>query len=79
MYAFFTERLRHGGLLGEQTLSSQLAAGAEHGPLSDEELFFFALLLLVAGYQTTQNLLSTLFLTLAQWPDQLRILAQRPD
>jgi cytochrome P450 len=42
-------------------------------------LFFFALLLLVAGYETTENLLSTLFLTLAQWPDQLRILAQRPE
>jgi beta-dihydromenaquinone-9 omega-hydroxylase len=79
LYAFFTERLRHGGLLGEQTVLRRLAAGAEHGRLSDEELFFFALLLLVAGYETTENLLSTLFLTLAQWPDQLRILAQRPE
>ena len=79
LHAFFTERLRHGGLLGEQTVLRRLAAGAEHGRLSDEELFFFALLLLVAGYETTENLLSTLFLTLAQWPDQLRILAQRPE
>jgi|GEM_PF-338819 len=79
LYAFFTEKLRHGGLLGEQTVLRRLVAGAEHGRLSDQELFFFALLLLVAGYETTANLLSTLFVTLAQCPDQLRILAQRPE
>ena len=79
LYAFFTERLCHGGLLGERTLLRKLAVGAEHGRLSDEELFFFALLLLVAGYETTANLLSTLFLTLAQRPDQLMLLAQRPE
>jgi len=79
LYAFFTDRLRHGGLLGEQTVLRRLVAGAEHGRLSDEELFFFALLLLVAGYETTANLVSTLFLTLAQRPDQLRLLARRPE
>ncbi|BBX73090.1 cytochrome P450 [Mycobacterium shinjukuense] len=76
--AFFAHR-RDNGLLRECTVLGQLAAHAEHGRLSDDELFFFAVLLLVAGYETTANMISTLFLTLADYPDQLRLLAQRPD
>ncbi len=78
LHAFFTDRLRDGGL-DHQTLLGKLAVQAEDGRLSAEELFFFALLLLVAGYETTANLLSTLFLTLADHPDQLGLLAQRPE
>lgn len=37
------------------------------------------MLLLVAGYETTANMISTLFLTLADYPDQLKLLAERPD
>lgn len=76
--ALFTHR-RNNGLLGECSVLRQLAAQAEYGRLSDDELFFFAVLLLVAGYETTANMISTLFLTLADYPDQLRLLAQRPD
>ncbi|CCK62662.1 cytochrome P450 [Mycobacterium canetti] len=79
LHAFFTDRLRRNGLLGEDTVLGKLAMHTEQGALSDEELFFFALLLLVAGYESTANLLSTLFLTLASRPDQLRLLAQRPE
>jgi len=76
--ALFTHR-RDNGLLGERSVLAQLAAHTEHGRLSDDELFLFAVLLLVAGYETTANMISTLFLTLADYPDQLRLLAQRPD
>lgn len=76
--ALFTHR-RDNGLLGERTVLGQLAEHADSGRLSDDELFFFAVLLLVAGYETTANLLSTLFLTLADHPDQLKLLAQQPD
>jgi beta-dihydromenaquinone-9 omega-hydroxylase len=76
--ALFTHR-RDNRLLGEYTVLGKLAADAEHGGLSDDELSFFAVLLLVAGYETTANMISTLFLTLADYPDQLRLLAQRPD
>jgi beta-dihydromenaquinone-9 omega-hydroxylase len=79
LHAFFTDRLRNDGLLGQHTVLGKLTVHAEHGRLSDEELFFFALLLLVAGYESTANLLSTLFLTLADYPDQLGLLAQRPE
>ena len=67
------------GLLGESTILGRLAAHAEHSQISDDELFLFAVLLLVAGYETTANMISTLFLTLADYPDQLKLLAQRPD
>jgi beta-dihydromenaquinone-9 omega-hydroxylase len=73
-----TRRLNTGHL-AERTVLRQLAAHAEHGRLSDDELFFITVLLLVAGYETTANMISTLFLTLAEYPDQLRLLAQRPD
>lgn len=76
--ALFTHR-RDNGLLSECSVFGQLAAHAEHGRLSDSELSLFAVLLLVAGYETTANMISTLFLTLADYPDQLRLLAQRPD
>jgi cytochrome P450 len=76
--ALFTQ-WRDNGLLGECTVLGQLAAHAEHGRLSDDELFLFTVLLLVSGYETTANMISTLFLTLADYPDQLRLLAQRPD
>jgi cytochrome P450 len=76
--ALFTHR-RDNGLLGESTVLGQLAAHTEHGRLSDDELFLFTVLLLVAGYETTANMISTSFLTLADYPDQLRLLAQRPD
>ncbi|BBX96995.1 putative cytochrome P450 128 [Mycobacterium lacus] len=76
--ALFTQ-WRDNGLLQERTVLGKLAGHADHGRLSDDELFFFAVLLLVAGYETTANMISTLFLTLADYPDQLRLLAQRPD
>ncbi|WP_374025518.1 cytochrome P450 [Mycobacterium sp. HNNTM2301] len=76
--ALFTHR-RDNGLLSESTILGQLVEHAEHGRLSDSELSLFAVLLLVAGYETTANMISTLFLTLADFPDQFRLLAQRPD
>jgi cytochrome P450 len=76
--ALFTHR-RDNGLLRDSTVLGHLAAHAEHGRLSDSELSLFAVLLLVAGYETAANIISTLFLTLADYPDQFRLLAQRPD
>ncbi|WP_420715811.1 cytochrome P450 [Mycobacterium sp. 663a-19] len=67
------------GLLGDSTILGKLAADAAHSRISDTELFLSAVLLLVAGHETTANLISTLFLTLADHPDQLRLLAQRAD
>jgi cytochrome P450 len=79
LYAFFTDTFRNDELLGEETVLGMLAGHAKHGRLSGEELFFFALLLLLTGYVSTTHLLSTLFLTLAEYPDQLRLLQRRPE
>lgn len=76
--ALFADRLEN-GLLREDTVLGQLAAHAEQGRLSDDELFLFAVLLLVAGHETAANLISTLFLTLADHPEQLGLLVARPD
>jgi cytochrome P450 len=76
--ALFTHR-RDNGLLGNSTVLGQLAAHAEHGRLSDSELSLFAVLLMVAGFETSANMISTLFLTLADYPDQFELLAQRPE
>ncbi len=79
MHAFFTEKLSRGELLGEDTVLGRLARHTEDGRLSYDEMFFIAVLLLLAGNETTTNMLSTLFLTLAQRPDQLELLRQRPE
>jgi beta-dihydromenaquinone-9 omega-hydroxylase len=50
-------------------LISHLARSSAEGRLSAEELFWFALLLLVAGNETTTNLIGTMLLTLADLPD----------
>ena len=76
--ALFTHR-RDNGLLGNSTVLGKLAAHAEHGRLSDSELSLFAVLLMVAGFETSANMISTLFLTLADYPDQFELLAQRPE
>lgn len=76
--ALFTHR-RDNGLLKNSTVLGQLAAQAEQGRLSDSELSLFAVLLMVAGYETSANMISTLFLTLANFPDQLELLGQRPE
>jgi cytochrome P450 len=53
-----------------EDLLSRLVAGNEDGRLDDDELFWFALLLLLAGNETTSNLLGTMLLALAEHPEQ---------
>jgi cytochrome P450 len=79
MHAFFTDKLSNGELLGEDTVLGRLARHTEDGRLSYDEMFFIAVLLLLAGNETTTNMLSTLFLTLAERPDQLELLRRRRD
>lgn len=78
-HSYFTAKLAAGDLLGPDTLLGRLARHHEEGQLSDGELFFLSVLLLLAGNETTTNLLSTLFLTLAEHPDLLPMLRDQPD
>jgi cytochrome P450 len=59
-----------GGLTGSDTILGRLLAETEAGSLTDMELFYFAMLLLFAGNETTSNLLGGMFATLAAHPEQ---------
>ena len=51
-HAYFTDQLSAGGMLGADTVLGRLVEHAEDGQVSHEELFFFAVLLLLAGNET---------------------------
>ncbi|WP_331743180.1 cytochrome P450 [Kitasatospora sp. NBC_01300] len=51
----------------------------EAGRLTEEELVGTALMLVVAGHESTVNLLGNAELALLQHPDQLRLLRERPE
>ncbi|WP_438302486.1 cytochrome P450 [Streptomyces sp. HUAS TT11] len=64
----------------DDLLSALVAAGDdEDGRLSEAELLSTAMLLLVAGNETTVNLLGNAVLALLHHPDQLRLLRDRPE
>ena len=79
LHSYFCSRIGSGELLGRDTLLGRLVATAGDGEISRDELFYFALLLLLAGNETTTNLLSTMFLTLSQNPDQFELIRRDPD
>jgi cytochrome P450 len=64
--------------LGEDLISSLITSRAEDR-LTDEELRGTAFLLLVAGHETTVNLLGNGMLALLRHPDQLELLRARPE
>jgi cytochrome P450 len=79
LHAYFNAVFRERHDAGSGDLVSHLTRSSDEGQLSAEELFWFALLLLVAGNETTTNLLGTMLLTLAQDPEAFRRLRQEPE
>ena len=63
----------------DDLLSALVAAEIEGESLSQEELIGFAFLLLVAGNETTTNLISNAAVLLDRHPDQRRMLQQDPS
>lgn len=63
---------------GDDLLSGLLLAEAEGDQLSEVEVLFTCLLLLVAGHETTVNLLGSGTLALARHPEQGRLLRAQP-
>ncbi|MFJ9558848.1 cytochrome P450 [Streptomyces fuscichromogenes] len=64
----------------DDLLSALVAAHDENDDrLSEQELLGTAMLLIVAGHETTVNLLGTAVLALLRRPDQLRLLRDKPE
>ncbi|WP_405493387.1 cytochrome P450 [Streptomyces sp. NBC_00096] len=64
---------------GQDLMSALVRASSEEGGLSPEELLGMAFLLLVAGHETTVNLISGGLLNLLRHPDQLAALRADPS
>jgi beta-dihydromenaquinone-9 omega-hydroxylase len=70
-----THRRRHPG----DDLISMMTGSDGDDVLTDDEVFWSAAMLIGAGSETTMNLLSGLFLTLAQQPDLYAQLREHPE
>ncbi|MET3576731.1 cytochrome P450 [Bhargavaea ullalensis] len=61
-------------------LISRLIIAEEEGDrLTEQELYGVVSLLIIAGHETTVNLISNGVMTLLQHPDQLKLLKEQPD
>lgn len=76
---YFHEQLAAGRLLEPDTVLGRLVTAADDGAISADELFWFAILLLLAGHETTTNMLGGLIHSLAMNPDQYDVLRERPE
>jgi len=63
----------------EDVLTAMVQAEWKGRKLSDDELKMMAMILLIAGNETTRGLLSGTGMLLADHPDQLQILRDEPD
>lgn len=83
LYEYFTKLIaarRSGEVAGQDDLLSILAAAEVDGVrLTDEDLLNFSFLLLVAGNETTRNLIALGTLALIEHPDQFALLRSDPS
>ena len=76
---YFTKQFATGGLKGSDTVFGRLLTHTDAGSLTDDQLFLIAVLLLIAGNETTTNLLGGMFDTLARNPEQFEMIRAKPD
>lgn len=82
LYEYFAELIaqrRNISRSGEDMLSILVDAEVDGVRLSDQDLLQFCLLLLVAGNETTRNLIALGTLALIEHADQFRLLRERPE
>lgn len=63
----------------DDLISELVLARDEDDRLSEEELIFLCMLLLVAGYETTSNQISNFVYLLLTHPDHITLLKERPE
>lgn len=71
------ERLRKDP--GQDLISQLIAAEEEGDKLTEQELYGVVTLLIIAGHETTVNLIGNSILSLLEHPDQLHKLIQQPE
>lgn len=76
---YLLSQLGRGHLKGSETVLGRLLEHNTDGTLTDAQLFYIAVLLLIAGNETTTNLLGGMFDTFATYPDQYDRLRADPD
>jgi cytochrome P450 len=80
LFKFISELVdRHRKEPGDDLLSAMAADDGPEGRLSDEQLASTGLLLLIAGHETTVNLISNGVLTLLRHPEALERLRREPE
>jgi cytochrome P450 len=79
IYRYFYRQFAAGGLKGSDTILGRLLAKNEDGTITEDELFYFAMLLLLAGNETTTNLLGGMFDTFARNPEPFNQIREDPD
>ncbi|MGN2637128.1 cytochrome P450 family protein [Nocardia takedensis] len=77
--ALLAERRAHGRADGTDLLSTLLHAPGDGERLTDDEILATAFLVLIAGHETTVNLLGNSVLTLLSEPGRYREVAEHPD
>ncbi|WP_082968447.1 cytochrome P450 [Mycobacterium scrofulaceum] len=76
---YFTSQFAAGGLKGSSTVLGRLIEHNTDGSLTDNQLLLIAIHLLIAGNETTTNLLGGMFDTLAHRPEQYDLIRANPD
>lgn len=76
---YFLVQFATGKLQESDSALGRLLAQNESGELSGNDLFMIAMLLLVAGNETTTNLLGGMFDTFARNPEQYDLVRANPD
>lgn len=76
---YFVRQFAVGGLKGSGTVLGRLLEHNTDGSLTDRQLFLIAMHLLIAGNETTTNLLGGMFDTFARNPEQYDLIRANPD
>ncbi|EID18378.1 putative cytochrome P450 128 [Mycolicibacterium phlei RIVM601174] len=79
LHRYFRRQFAAGRLKGSDTVLGRLLAHNTDGSLTDQQLLLIAIHLLIAGNETTTNLLGGMFDTFARHPDQYDLIRANPD